>query len=143
MVLVEGVSARQLLELSDAELDALLLTTDPIVFAVGSARILGRARLEPSRLVVELGHIDGGGEGVLRALWCLARAYARRHGVERVEWLVHAVTCARPNLKLRRVLEKRGFTIQEVPGVGAVYCFVDRAGEQSPRRVRRDELRDR
>ena len=133
MVLIEGVSARQLLELPDAELDGLLLTKDPIVFAVGSARILGRARLEPPRLVVELGHIDGGGEGVLRVLWCLARAYARRRGVEQVEWLVHAVTCARPNLKLRRVLEKRGFTVQEVTGIGAVYRFMDEAGSPGSR----------
>jgi hypothetical protein len=125
MVLIEGVSVRQLLELPDAELDELLLTKDPIVFAVGSARILGRARPEPPRLVVELGHIDGGGEGVLRVLWCLARAYARRRGVEEVEWLVHAVNCAQPNLKLRRVLEKRGFTGQQVTGIGAVYRFVD------------------
>jgi hypothetical protein len=127
-VLIEGVSARHLLELPDSELDVLLLTKDPIVFTVGSAHILGRARLEPPRLVVELGHIDGGGEGVLRALWCLARAYACRRRVEQVEWLVHAVTCARPNLKLRRVLEKRGFTVQEVAGIGAVYRLVDEVG---------------
>jgi hypothetical protein len=25
-----------------------------------------------------------------------------------VEWIVHAVSCAKPNLKLRRVLERRG-----------------------------------
>jgi hypothetical protein len=125
MVLIEGVSARQLFELPDAELDVLLLTKEPIVFALGSARVLGRARLEARRLVVELGHIDGGGEGVLRALWLLARAYARRRGIGQVEWLVHAVTCTRPNLKLRRVLETRGFTVQEVVGVGAVYRFVD------------------
>lgn len=125
MVLIEGVSARQLLELPDVELDGLLLTKDPIVFAVGSARVLGRARLEPARLVVELGHIDGGGEGVLRALWLLARAYARRRQIGQVEWLVHAVTCARPNLKLRPVLERRGFSVQEVVGAGAVYRLVD------------------
>lgn len=125
MIFIEGVSARQLLELPDAELDVLLLTKDPIVFAVGSARLLGRARLEPRRLVVELGHIDGGGEGVLRVLWCLGRAYARRRGVDEVEWLVHAVSCAKPNLKLRRVLERRSFAVEDVAGVGAVYRFVD------------------
>ncbi len=30
------------------ELDGLLLTGDPIVFVVGSARVLGRARLDDS-----------------------------------------------------------------------------------------------
>jgi hypothetical protein len=68
MVLIEGVSARHLLELPDVELDALLFTKEPIVFAVGSVRVLGRARLELPRLVVELSHIDGGGEGVLRSV---------------------------------------------------------------------------
>jgi hypothetical protein len=130
MILIEGVSGRQLLELPDAELDGLFLTKDPIVFAVGSARVLGRARLEPPRLVVELGHIDGGGEGVLRVLSWLARAYARRRGMNHVEWLVHAVSCARPNLKLRRVLERRGFTVQEIEGAGAVYRFVDELGSR-------------
>ncbi len=123
-MLIEGLTAQQLLELPDSELDALLLTENPIVFAIGSARVLGRARLEPTRLVVELAHIDGGGEGVLRALWCLANAYARRRGVAEVEWLVHAITCAHPNLKLRRVLNRRGFTVQKVEGIGDVYRLV-------------------
>jgi hypothetical protein len=43
-----------------------------------------------------------------------------------VEWIVHAVSCAKPNLKLRRVLHRRGFTIQQLAGVGEAYHFVDR-----------------
>jgi len=129
-VLIEGLTARQLLELPGSELDVLLLTENPIVFAIGSARVLGRARLEPTRLVVELAHVDGGGEGALRGLWCLANAYARRRGVAEVEWLVHAVTCAHPNLKLRRVLDRRGFTVQHVDGIGDVYRLVHPLGPQ-------------
>jgi hypothetical protein len=37
------------------------------------------------------------------------------------EWLVYATACAKPNLKLRRVLERRGFTVREVPGKGECY----------------------
>jgi len=123
-MLIEGLTARALLELPDSELDDLVLTENPIVFVIGSARVLGRARIERARLIVELAHIDGGGEGVLRALWCLVDAYARRRGVAEIDWLVHAVTCARPNHKLRRVLDKRGFTIQHVEAIGAVYRLV-------------------
>ena len=33
-----------------------------------------------------------------------------------VEWLVHALTCAAPNLKLRELLERRGFVQVEHNG---------------------------
>jgi len=47
-----------------------------------------------------------------------------RRGVAEIEWLVHAVRCAHPNLKLRRVLNRRGFAVQMVPGIGDVYRLV-------------------
>ena len=77
------------------------------------------------QLIVELGHIDGGGEGVLLALWNLAREYASTRHIPQVEWIVHAVTCADPNLKLRRVLERRGFERRDLPGYGEVYHRLD------------------
>jgi len=43
-----------------------------------------------------------------------------------IEWIVHAVDCAKPNERLRRILEKRGFVIQHVPGKGRAYHFIDR-----------------
>jgi len=62
---------------------------------------------------------------VLPALASVARRYAVLHGFLRVEWIVHAVTCANPNLKLRRVLEHRGFSIKRIAGIGDAYYYVD------------------
>lgn len=70
---------------------------------------------------MELAHVDGGGEGALPALASLANRYAQREGLQFLEWRVHAVHCAKPNLKLRRVLERRGFVVRELPDVGE--CF--------------------
>jgi hypothetical protein len=36
-----------------------------------------------------------------------------------VEWVVHAVHCSKPNPKLKRVLERKGFIIKEVDGTTA------------------------
>jgi hypothetical protein len=59
------------------------------------------------------------------SLASLARRYAILHGLSRVEWIVHAVSCAKPNLKLRRVLERRGFAIKQIAEVGDAYYLVD------------------
>ena len=56
-------------------------------------------------------------------VWLFAGQYARRKGLTRVEWIVHAVHCAQPNEQLRRLLERRGYTIQDVPGIGRAYYF--------------------
>jgi hypothetical protein len=45
-------------------------------------------------------------------------------GLKKVEWVVHALNCAEPNLKLRRVMERRGFQIIDVEGVGKAYYQV-------------------
>jgi len=91
------------------------------VFKAGSAQILGEFDLRDNRLVIELAHIDGGGEGALPTIAVLAEKYARLNNLEAVEWIVHAVRCANPNPKLRRVLERRGFQIQDVPGYGQAF----------------------
>lgn len=124
-IVVEGMTARELLALPAADLDALLLRPQRIVFALGTADVLGSFRVRTQSLAVELGHIDGGGEGVLRALHALVHRYASDRRLRQVEWLVHATNCPRPNPKLRRVLEKRGFSVQEVPDVGRVYRLVE------------------
>jgi len=120
-ILFEGLRADEILSLSDEELSALVFEQDSIVMQVGSSRILGRIVRETDRLVVELAHIDGGGEGVLPALGALVARFAKRRGVATVEWLVHATNCAEPNPKLRPILERRGFVVEEVPGIGEVY----------------------
>jgi hypothetical protein len=91
------------------------------VFQVGTADILGRFWVADGSLVLELGHIDGGGEGVLPTISGLAKRYAQRRGLVALDWRVHALNCARPNLKLRRVLERRGFVVADVAGTGPCY----------------------
>src|SRR5438445_699302 len=101
--LIEGYTSEETLAFPTVELDGFLLCGHPVVLRIGSAEILGEFRAEAERLVIELAHVDGGGEGVLPAIWRFGREYARRRGSARVEWIVHAAQCANPNLKLRRV----------------------------------------
>lgn len=120
-ILIEGFTPEQLLELPDAELRALVLRDEPLVFSAGSATVLGAFRTAGDTLVLELAHIDEGGDSVLPALASLASRYAKRTGLAAIEWHVHAVHCARPNLDLRRVLERSGFVVRDVPGKGDCY----------------------
>lgn len=113
---IEGFTPDQILGFSDEQLDGLVFTGEPLVFRVGSAEVLGEFRISDATLEVELAQIDGGGEGVLPTLWLLAERYARRRELKRVDWIVHALNCAKPNPKLRRVLERKGFTVQRVRG---------------------------
>ncbi len=122
---IEGFSLAEALELPHEDLDELVFVGQPIVFRVGSARLLGEFRRQPDRLVIELAQIDGGGEGVLPTLARLAVVYARRSGLHHVEWLIHAINCAEPNLKLRRVLERKQFERRNIADVGEVYYRLD------------------
>ena len=105
--------------------DVLVLTGRPIIFRAGSASGLDEFRRDEGRLIIELAQVDGGGEGVLVSLGSLAKRFARLHGIDAVEWIVHAVTCAKPNLKLRRVLDRRGFVVRTVEGIEEAYYFLD------------------
>jgi len=122
---IEGFSINEILRLPVEDIERLIVTGRPIVFRAGSAEILGEFQIKNSVLLIELAHIDGGGEGVLPLLSSLARRYAIQRGLGRIEWIVHAVNCAEPNLKLCRVLERRGFEIMELPGKGSAYTYVD------------------
>lgn len=124
---IEGLTPDDLLSLPDEELDALVLLDEPITFHAGSAEVLGQFRVVDRRLVVELAQIEGGGEGVLGTLWGLTSRYVDSRELDGVEWIVHALNCARPNPKLRRVLERRGFEVRDLPKIGeAYYLLVDR-----------------
>jgi hypothetical protein len=125
-ILVEGYTLDEILGLTDEQIEAFVFAGEPLVFNTGSAEILGEFRLHADRLTVELAQIAGGGEGVLPTLAALAERYAQRRGLDQVEWVVHAVDCAKPNPKLRRVLERRGFVIEDVSGIGAAYCKLRR-----------------
>ena len=122
-ILIEGFTPDELMTLPEHELEALILINEPIVFKAGSAEILGKIYLKPNTLVVELAQIDGGGKGILPSLWLLAGRYAQKRQLQTVEWLVHAVNCAQPNPKLQRILEKKGFQVQDLPETGEVYRF--------------------
>lgn len=124
-VLLEGYTVDEILELPNDELQAIVLRDEPLVFKAGSANMLGSFKVSADTLVLELAHIDGGGEGAIPSLASLASRYAKREGLSFIEWRVHAVHCAKPNLKLRRVLERKGFIVREIEGVGE--CFWLRA----------------
>jgi hypothetical protein len=63
---------------------------------------------------------------VLISIGSVARRYAKLQELAAIEWIVHAISCAKPNLKLRRMLERRGFVIEEVAGFGSAYHLIDR-----------------
>ena len=121
---IEGYSADEILNLPDEQVDDFVLCGRPIVFRAGSAEILGDFKINDQSLIVELAQIDGGGEGILPTLTSLAQKYAKKRGLKKVEWIVHALNCAEPNLKLRRVMERRGFQIVEIEGAGKAFYLV-------------------
>ena len=118
---IEGFTSEEILSLPEEQLDGFVLAGGPSVFHAGSAEILGEFKIRGRSLLIELAQIDGGGEGVLPVLTSLAHRYAQRRGLERVEWVVHALNCAKPNPKLRRVMERRGFVVTDVEGIGKAY----------------------
>jgi hypothetical protein len=120
-ILIEGVTSQDLVALPDDELRALVITGKPVVFRVGTATVLGEFAIRDRALILELAHIDGGGEGVLPTIAALASQIAERQDLAFIEWHVYATNCARPNLKLRRALERRGFTVTTTPGKGECY----------------------
>ena len=61
-ILFEGFSRNEILRVPPEQIEQLVLTGEPIVFAAGTARILGEFRLRNNRLVVTLAQIEGGGE---------------------------------------------------------------------------------
>lgn len=127
-ILIEGLEPDDILALPDEHVAA-LAAVGPVAFKVGSAEILGQIRLTATSLMIELAQIDGGGEGVLPTLWRLAERFARQRKMDTVEWVVHALTCAQPNLKLRSFLDRYGFQVQEVEGIGQAYYLRHRVIE--------------
>ena len=68
MIRIEGYTPGQLLDLPVNELDELVFIGRPLVVRVGSADVLAECQRRGNRLVVDLAHIDGGGEGALPTL---------------------------------------------------------------------------
>src|ERR1700761_7987882 len=113
-MLFEGFSEDEILGLPAETIEGLIVLGEPLVFRAGSATILGSFKVSSDRLLIELAQIEGGGEGVLLSLGSIARRYAALRRLKEIEWIVHAVTCAKPNLKLRKMLERRGFVVERI-----------------------------
>jgi hypothetical protein len=128
-VLIEGFLVDELLAWPTAKLREFMHVGRPIVFRAGSATVLAEVRVEGRRLVVDLAHIDGGGEGVLPTLWRFGQSYARVEQLDEIEWLIHATRCAKPNPRLAKVLGRMGFIVEDLPIRGLVYRRIDAVGE--------------
>jgi len=120
---IEGYSTEEILLLTDEQLKSFVFVGEPIVFKVGSAEILGEFKIVNNHLIVELAQIEGGGEGVLPLLFILAKKYALQRNLQKVEWIVHALNCEKPNPKLRPIMERKGFTIENIEGIGQAYYY--------------------
>lgn len=120
----DGLTPEDILDMPGDEFDGLIANGEPISFRAGPAEILAQISQTEDAIRIDLVHIEGGGEGVLPALTSLAIRFARKRRLKEIEWRVDAVSCVRPNLKLRRVLERRGFEITSVLGIGLVYFLV-------------------
>lgn len=118
---VEGESLSEILAWPEKYFDELVLIDSPIVFNIGSAEVLGQFANIKNEIVVELAQIDGGGEGVLPAIYKIAKYVAHLKSATKISCIVHAIDCAKPNLKLRSHLEKTGFEIKYIPGKGNAY----------------------
>jgi len=114
---IDGLTIDEFQALSKDEMVGLVFCDRPVVFRVETAEILGQFRKSPDRLKVELAYIEGGGEGALPLIWNLASSYAISRGFKDVDWYVHAVNCANPNPKLRRVLLRKKFVVVEREGI--------------------------
>jgi hypothetical protein len=122
---IEGYTPEELLALPADAINSFVFMDEPLTFRVGTAQVLGKFSVTEDRLVAELAHVDGGGEGVLVTLSALCTRYARMNKLCKIEWIVHAVHCAKPNLALRRVLDGRGFAVRHIPGIGEAYQRVE------------------
>ena len=128
-LLIDGLTTEQFEALPNEDMDALVFCGRPVAFRIGSAEILGQFARHEASLEIELAHIDGGGEGALPLIWKLASDHASKRGYSRIDRYVHAVNCARPNPKLRRVLLRKGFTITQQQGAD-VFHFEQSIAEQ-------------
>ena len=118
---IEGESLKEILQWPENYFDDLVLINDPIVLNIGSAEVLGQFAVNDNELIVELAQIDGGGEGVLPVISRVAKHLAKLKSLKTIYCIVHAINCAKPNLKLREHLVKTGFEIKNVPGKGEAY----------------------
>lgn len=118
---IAGLPLSQLRGMAADDLDGLMAFGRPISFDLGSASILAEFNRSGEVLLVNLAHIDGGGEGVLVVLWTLIRRYAAERVYAAIRWNIHAATCANPNPRLQKFLRRREFIEIEDPLYGRIF----------------------
>ena len=99
-ITIEGYTPEEILHLPDVQIAEFIFCDEPLVFKAGSTEVLGEFRLTQDSLIIELAQISGGGEGVLLLLWDIVVRYGKKTNKKRIEWIVHAIDCTKPNLKV-------------------------------------------
>ena len=119
---IAGLDTQELLQWSQSSaFQGIIFTGEPVIFSVGTSEILGVFSRSKDWIKVVLSHIEGGGEGVLLVLMNAIRNFAKTEAITEIRWVVHAVDCPKPNPKLPRILELKGFHIIDDPIDGKVY----------------------
>ena len=96
MVHIEEFSIDELLALPKGELDAFVFTGRPVVARVGSAEILIECKRRGEVLVVDLAHIDGGGEGALPTVVGFVERFAKNRDSHTIESKPETEACLGP-----------------------------------------------
>jgi hypothetical protein len=123
-ITLHGFTTDDLLALPRVEFEALVFCGEPLVFRTGTAEVLGQLDVSGDTVVVDILAIDRGGEALLPSLARLVRRYARQAGLAAIAWRFHAAARPRPSRKLLRVLQRRRFQVQHVPGIGPCHVKV-------------------
>ena len=122
---VEGFTPEELLALPADAISSFVFTDEPVTFRVGTCRdpwSLSYHRQPPCCGVSARRRRR---RRVLVTIAALCTRYAHKRELAEIEWIVHAVHCARPNLALRRVPDNRGFQVRHISGIGPAYHRVD------------------
>lgn len=131
-ILIDGMSEEELLELvKEKAYQDLIFMGEPIIFSVGTSEILGQFKKDATSMEVILSHIEGGGEGVLLKITNLFRDFAKSQEIQEIDWIIHAADCPKPNPKLKRILELKGFKMVNHERDGLVYQKVERISEST------------
>lgn len=120
---IEGFVLDEILQFPIEDLLEYVEASTPVIVAIGSAEVLCEFRIQNGTLIAVLAHIDGGGEGVLRAAHRLLADAAHRTGCTDLKLVATAVNCAEPNLKLRRLLERLNFVVESTNDYGEAYVL--------------------
>jgi hypothetical protein len=130
---IEGLSLAELRSMAPEDQDILVPFGRALAFHIGTATILAEFLERDGGLVVNLAHIDGGGEGVLLPLWKTILGWARQRGRPFVRWNVFAATCAEPNPRLLAFLKSHEFDEVDDLEHGRIFTRTTRLADASHR----------